>query len=105
MIQNVLSNTLKDQGTPTKYYIAKNGRNNGSAAGSETMTLPTAGNQGSVQGSVTMKYNYISIGISDVALKASKNSAAYLANLLDTEYEGAKEDMTRQVTRQFWADK
>ena len=104
LVQNILSNVLKDQGNTTKYFIAHNGRNVSAASGAETMTLPTAGNQGAVQGAVSMKYHFAKIAITDVALKASQKGSEFLANLLNTEYEGAKNDLKRQITRQLYAD-
>lgn len=104
LVNNILSNVLKDQGNTTKYFVAHNGRNISSASGTETMTLPTAGNQGAVQGAVSMKYHFAKIAISDVSLKASQKGGEFLANLLNTEYEGAKNDLKRQISRQLYSD-
>lgn len=78
------------------------GRNIGTAAGSETITLPTAGNQKFKQCTVSMKYNFAQISLTDVVLEASKSNLAYLVNALDAEYEGAKNDMARQIQRQWY---
>lgn len=80
-------------------------RNTGSAALGETGTLPTAGNQGYVQASVSMKYNFHTISLTDVALQASKRSKEFLVDVLEAEYNGAKEDMRRQLSRQGYGFK
>jgi len=76
------------------------GRNVGHAAGSESFTLPTAGNQSYVQGNISMKYNFHTVSLTDVALQASKKSKEFLVNALEAEYNGAKNDMQRQLSRQ-----
>ena len=97
---NVLKNVAHTQGATTKYLTVHYGRNIGSAAGSETVTLPTAGNQTYVQASIGMKYNFHTVSLTDVALQASQRSKEYLVNALESEYNGAKEDMQRQLSRQ-----
>lgn len=76
------------------------GRNTGSAAGSETLTLPTAGQQAYIQANIPMKFNFHQISLSDVVLQASKKSKEFLVNVLESEYNGAKNDMQRQLSRQ-----
>ena len=100
LFQNVLKNVAHQVGATTKYFSVHYGRNVGSAAGSETITLPTAGNQKYTQATITMKYNFHQISITDVALQASKRSKEFLVNALESEYNGAKEDMQRQMSRQ-----
>ena len=56
---NVLSNVAQNQGSTTKYMSVHRGRNIGSAAGGETITLPSAGNQQFTQGSIPMKYGLL----------------------------------------------
>jgi hypothetical protein len=77
-------------------------RNTGSAAGSETLTLPTAGKQGYLQATIPMKKNYHTISLTDYVLEASKKSKEFLVNVLESEYNGAKNDMQRQLSRQGW---
>lgn len=77
-------------------------RNTGSAAGTETLTLPTAGKQGYLQANIPMKKNYHTISLSDYVLEASKKSKEFLVNVLESEYQGAKNDMQRQLSRQGW---
>lgn len=100
LFQNVLKNVAHQVGATTKYFSVHYGRNVGSAAGSETITLPTAGNQKYTQATISMKYNFHQISITDVALQASKRSKEFLVNALESEYNGAKEDMQRQMSRQ-----
>lgn len=100
LFMNVLKNVAQNTGATTKYIGLHHDRNVGSAAGSETLTLPTAGQQQYLQANVTMKYNFHTLSITDVALKASQKSKEFLVNVLETEYKGAKEDMQRQLSRQ-----
>ena len=101
LYNNILRNTWQSaNGSTTKYFSTHYGRNIGSAAGSETLTLPTAGNQAYLQMSVGMKYNFHSISVTDVAIQASKKSPEFLVNALESEFNGAKNDMQRQLSRQ-----
>jgi len=100
LFMNILKNVAQSNGSTTKYFSVHYGRNVGSAAGTETLTLPTAGNQKYVQASIPMKYNFHTISLTDVALQASKKSKEFLVNVLESEYNGAKEDMQRQLSRQ-----
>lgn len=101
---NILRNVAQNQGATTKYMSVHYGRNIGSAAGGESLTLPTAGNQQYVQASIPMKYNFHQISLTDVALQASKRAKEFLVDLLESEYNGAKEDMKRQLSRQGYGD-
>jgi len=100
LFMNILRNVAHSVGSTTKYISVHYGRNTGSAAGSETITLPTAGQQAYMQGSVEMKYNFHTISLTDVALQASQRSKEFLVNVLESEYNGAKNDMQRQLSRQ-----
>ena len=100
LYNNILRNVAQHQGSTTKYISVHYGRNIGHAAGGETITLPTAGNQTYLQGSVDMKYNFHTVTLTDVALQASKRSKEFLVNALESEYTGAKNDMQRQLSRQ-----
>ena len=106
--KNILAQNLrKDLGITSADGTSKTltvhyGRNVGTAAGSETITLPTAGNQKFKQATVSMKYNFAQISLTDVVLEASKSNLAYLVNALDAEYEGAKNDIARQIQRQWY---
>jgi len=102
--QNVLKNVAQKRGTTNKYLPLKYGRNIGNAAGGESMTLPTAGNQQYLQAVVPMKLNFHTVSLTDYALQAGKNSEEYLVDLLQTEYDGAKEDMKRQLSRQGYGN-
>lgn len=100
LFQNILKNVAHQIGATSKYVSVHWGRNTGSAAGSETVVLPTAGNQQYSQATITMKYNFHTITLTDVALQAAKRSKEFLVNALESEYTGAKEDMQRQMSRQ-----
>ena len=69
LFMNILSNVAHRQGATAKYVSVHYGRNIGSAAGTETVTLPTAGNQQYLQASVAMKYLFHQIAVTDVAYK------------------------------------
>lgn len=97
---NILRNVSHSVGATTKYITVHYGRNVGAAAGSETLTLPTAGNQSYLQTNVAMKYNFHQVSLTDVALQASNRSKEFLVNALESEYTGAKNDMQRQLSRQ-----
>jgi len=92
-------------GTGGKMLTVHYGRNTGSAAGSETLTLPTAGQQAYIQANIPMKYNFHQISLTDVVLQASKKSKEFLVNVLESEYNGAKDDMQRQLSRQGYGIK
>lgn len=100
LFMNILRNVAQEIGATTKYISLHYDRNVGSAAGSETVVLPTAGNQQYLQANVTMKYNFHTVSITDVAIKASARSKEFLVNVLESEYQGAKNDMQRQLSRQ-----
>ena len=104
--ENILyNNILKDQsiqGATTKYISLHYDRNVGGGAGSETMTLPHAGHQQYQQANIAMKYNWHSISITDVAIQAAKRSKEHLVNVMESEYNGAKNDMRRQISRQCY---
>jgi hypothetical protein len=100
LFMNILRNVAQEIGATTKYISLHYDRNVGSAAGSETVVLPIAGNQQYLQANVTMKYNFHTVSITDVAIKASARSKEFLVNVLESEYQGAKNDMQRQLSRQ-----
>jgi hypothetical protein len=101
---NILKNVATKRGTTNKYLKVHYARNIGSAAGGESIVLPTAGQQGYVEAVIPMKLNFHQINITDYALTAGKNSKEFLVDLLQSEYTGAKEDMQRQLSRQGYGD-
>ncbi len=103
LFNNILKNVATSTGSTTKYISYHYDRNVGGAAGSESFTLPIAGNQQYLQGSIAMKYNFHTIQITDVAMKASARSKEFLVNALESEYNGAKNDMQRQLSRQGYS--
>lgn len=100
LFMNVLKNVAHTTGSTTKYFSVHYGRNIGSAAGTETLTLPTAGNQKYIQANIPMRYNFHTVSLTDVSLQASRKSKEFLVNVLESEYQGAKDDMQRQLSRQ-----
>lgn len=101
---NILKNVATKKGTTEKYLKVHYGRNIGSAAGGETLTLPGAGRQSYLESVIPMKLNFHQIQLTDYAIQAGKNSKEYLVDLLQGEYEGAKNDMQRQLSRQGYGD-
>jgi len=104
LFMNVLKNVATSRGTTNKYLKVHPFRNVGAAAGGETLTLPTAGQQGYMEATIPMKLNFHQIGITDYALQAGKNNKEYLFDLLNGEMDGAKADMQRQLSRQGYGD-
>lgn len=100
LFMNILKNVATKRGTTNKYLKVHFARNIGSAAGGESIVLPTAGQQGYVEAVIPMKLNFHQINITDYAMTAGKNSKEFLVDLLQSEYEGAKSDMQRQLSRQ-----
>lgn len=101
--QNIRKNVAKKGIGTTKYITMHYGRNVGFAAMGETDTLPTAGYQRYLQGTVSTKYLFQTMQLSDVALTASRNSKEFLVDALESEYQGCKNDMARQITRQMYS--
>ena len=99
---NLISNVARTTGTIEngKVLTLHYKRNIGSAAGSDTLTLPTAGAQGRIQAGIDIKKNYHTVSISDAVIQASKKGEEFLLDMLDGEYKGAREDMQRQLSRQ-----
>ena len=52
-----------------------------------------------------MKYNFHQISLTDVVLQGSKRTKEFLVNVLESEYDGAKNDMQRQLSRQGYGIK
>ena len=113
LMNNILRNVAHTQGVASaassstiggggKFLTVHYGRNVGSAAGTEFMTLPTAGKQAYKQANIPMKYNVHQIAVTDVSLRASEGKKELLVSVLEAEYEGAKMDMARQITRQAY---
>lgn len=98
--KNLVKNLATAKGGTKKYLKVHSSRNIASAAGGESLTLPTAGQQGYKEATIDMKLNFHQIGITDYALEAGKNSKEFLVDLLQSEYDGAKADMQRQLSRQ-----
>jgi len=101
---NLIKNVAKSRGTTNKYLKVHSARNIASAAGGESLTLPTAGQQGYDEAVIPMKLNFHQIAITDYALQAGKNNKEFLVDLLQSEYDGAKNDMQRQLSRQGYGD-
>lgn len=104
LFNNLIKNVAKSRGTTNKYLKVHSSRNIASAAGGEALTLPTAGQQGYDEAVIPMKLNFHQIAITDYALQAGKNSKEFLVDLLQSEYDGAKADMQRQLSRQGYGD-
>lgn len=80
------------------------GINGGIGAGSETGTLPTAGESEYVQFVTTLKNLYGTIEISDKALRASANSEGAFVNLLNDEMSSLVKSATFNFGRMLFGD-
>lgn len=74
-------------------------RNSGVGARAEGGTLPSAGQQGTLQGVVSAVYNYASIQLTGQVMNAGKN---VFADALAYEMENAVKDLTVDLSRQTW---
>lgn len=101
---NIMKNVATKKGTTEKYLKVHYARNIGSAAGGESITLPSAGRQSYLESVIPMKLNFHQVQLTDYAIQAGKNSKEYLVDLLQGEYEGAKNDMQRQLSRQGYGN-
>lgn len=84
--------------------LAPYGINGGIGAGTETGTLPIAGENKYVQFSSELKNLYGKIEISDKAMRASQNSAGAFVNLLNSEMEGLIKASSFNFGRMLYGD-
>jgi hypothetical protein len=74
-------------------------RNSGIGARAENGTLPTAGNQGTLQSVISSTYNYARIQLTGQVLHSGPN---VFAEALGFEMEGAMNDLKVDCARQTW---
>ena len=84
--------------------LAPYGINGGIGAGTETGSLPTAGENKYVQFTSELKNLYGKIEISDKAMRASANSAGAFVNLLNAEMEGLIKASSFNFGRMLYGD-
>jgi hypothetical protein len=84
--------------------LAPYGINGGIGAGTETGTLPTAGENQYVQFITELKNLYGKISISDKAMRASANNAGAFVNLLNAEMEGLIKASSFNFGRMLYGD-
>lgn len=85
------------------YITLHNDRNSGAGLSiSENEALPTAGYQQFAQAYADQKYTFSQIELTDQVIEGTKSNKAALVNALDSEYQGAKDDMKRQICRQWY---
>ena len=84
--------------------LAPYGINGGIGAGTETGSLPIAGENKYVQFTSELKNLYGKIEISDKAMRASQNSAGAFVNLLNSEMEGLIKASSFNFGRMLYGD-
>lgn len=77
-------------------------RNSGVGARPEGGTLPTAGNQGTSEERIPMKYNYGRLQINGPVFAATKSDRGSFTRALDLETNGLMDDLKVDVHRQVW---
>ncbi len=78
------------------------GRNTGVGAAAEGGTLPTAGNQQTVQINVPFRYNYGTIKITAQAIKQSQTSKGAFEKAVPFELKNSIKDCARDMNRQMF---
>lgn len=74
-------------------------RNRGRGAGTDGSQLPTAGNQGTVDATVAIKYFAGGIELTDQTIRQSKTDEASFVRVLEYEMDRCKADLRKDVTR------
>lgn len=79
-------------------------RNEGIGARAERGILPAAGAQGYAQARFNMAYNYASIELTGPAIAAMRSNEGSFIRALDSEINGAVNDMSDDMNRQCFGD-
>lgn len=82
----------------------KVGRNQGIGARADGGTLPTAGNQVTVNAKVALAYNYGRIQISGPLMRSVTSDKGGFARPLETETKGVVTDLKKDINRQLYGD-
>lgn len=77
-------------------------RNRGRASLADAGTLPGAGNQSWDDAIIDLRYHYLGIEISDVAIEASQSNDGAFISILEAETKGAAVDMRKDINRQVF---
>ncbi len=77
-------------------------RNSGVGARAEGGTLPTAGNQGTVEERTSLRFNYGRIQVSGQTIKAMRSDKGSWVRSVDSETKGVVADLQRDVNRQIF---
>lgn len=77
-------------------------RNRGRAAITDGGTLPTAGSQSYVDGTVSIRYFTQGIELSDQVIKQSETNEGAFVRALTSEIEGAATDLRKDINRQIY---
>lgn len=77
-------------------------RSSSTGARAESGTLPTAGNQAYAEERVSLKSLYHTIQVTGQAIKLMDSNRGAFVRAVESEMEGAMDDIKRDVNRQLW---
>jgi hypothetical protein len=94
------------EGTNGKYVVftVHTRRNSGIGSRYEDEALPAPGNQKHANARVALKYAYGSVQITGQAIRLSDSDPKAFAKALDSEVNGLKDDLQKDMNRQIYAD-
>lgn len=100
LLEKVQRNSEEYDGKKVTIAINKS-RNSGLGAAAENGTLPTAGNQGYVDASYTLKYVYGRMELTGQTMKLSRTNVGAFAKALEREMKGLTRDFKNDLNRMF----
>jgi len=100
------NSNIVTEGTNGKYVVftVHTRRNAGIGSRYEDEALPAPGNQKHANARVALKYAYGSVQITGQAIRLSDSDPKAFAKALDTEVNGLKNDLQKDMNRQIYAD-
>lgn len=101
LLDQIESNTKDTQGTAAVISIHTS-RNSGVGARPEGGTLPTAGNQGSSQERITLKYNFGRMQLTEQTIKFLASDKGSFVRSVEFETKGIVRDLKRYVNTQLY---
>lgn len=101
LLQQIEKNTKDIEGRRAVLSLHVS-RTSGIGSRAENGTLPAAGNQGTAEERVTLKYHYARIQISGPVIEAMKSDRGSFVRAVDSEMKGAINDLKRNYSRQIF---